>query len=558
MISELRIKNIALIREITIELDQGFTVFTGETGAGKSILVGSLGLLLGDRASKDLIRNEEDDAEVTAVFDTTDYAASVHGLLDDMGIEPEHDETVIIRRVVSRKGKSKTYINQVPVPLSSLKRIGEALIDFHGQHDHQSLLHAHTAYDIVDSLPGVMEYRTEYDKAYRAYTEAKETLASFSARAQELRERRDMIEYQYNEIHGLELTEREESRLEEELNKISSVTQRVECAAGIHEVLSGEEHSLLSRIDDVSRQLRILAGYDPSFSEWSDEVDNMSALLSELTSRVSAYAEDAQEENDPSRIDHINERLAGIQRLKRKYGCDLQGLIDKEAHLRSELDTLENVSFDKPQLEKRCQQAYERCMEAGTHLRNARCEAAHRFDSSITGAMQLLGFSHGRFSTRIAEHESPGPHGLESIEFTVQTNKGEPFTPLRKTASGGEISRLMLAIKSVLADKDNVPVLIFDEIDTGIGGVTANAIGAALRRLGAHHQVICISHLHQIASQAQQHFKVYKTVADDRTVTYTDKLDTSQKIDELSRMMGGSSKVSKQHAEEILNKSPAR
>ncbi len=554
MISELQIKNIALIRELSLELDSGFTVFTGETGAGKSILVGSLGLLLGDRASKELIRNSETDAEVTAVFDVENYRNELQPHLDEMDLRPDEDGTLIIRRIISRRGKNKTYINQTPVPLSSLKRIGELLIDFHGQHDHQSLLQPHTAMEIIDSLDGVSEHKKAYSNAWREYRDAREALDSFNDRIDRLRQRRDMMEYQYNEIHSLSLKPNEEHELEEKLGRLSSVTQRIESAAEIQAILSRDETSPLSQLYTIQKHLHTLARYDSSFTQWGTELTNLVSMLSELESTTAVYAEET--ETDPRQVDEINERLAAIQRLKRKYECDLDGLLQMQQRLKEDLDRLETTDIDRPQLQKQCEAAYERCMEAAGRLRSARETACHTFDKKVSSQMQHLGFSHGAFKTAFTPLETPASEGTETIEFTVRTNQGEPYTPLRKTASGGEISRLMLAIKSVLAEKDNVPVLVFDEIDVGIGGITSNAIAGALNALSTHHQVISISHLHQIASQAHHHFRVYKEIEGERTVTRATALDKNEKIEELSRMMGGSSDVSKKHAEEMLKRSP--
>lgn len=557
MIRELHIKNLALIEELSLEFDRGFSIFTGETGAGKSILIGAIGLLLGERASSEMIRSGFDEAEVSGVFEIEKIKRPLQNLLDELTIAPE-DGQLIIRRKITKNDRNRILVNQVPIPLSSLKMIGNFLIDFHGQHEHQSLLNEDAHTEIIDSLPDIANLRSCYDREYNAYREALSELESFQKNARQLAEKKEILEFQNKEIKSLELRKDEEAELEAELSLLSSATERISCATEIISLLGSGSDSLEKRTIIIRKKLESLVKYDPAVAPWLADIENALTTFTELETFCGSYLDKTDGGADPERIEIINSRLAKIQRLKKKFNCSLEQLIEKQISIEKDLSSLENVEADKEFLEKKVVQIKAKCVQSGKELSDARKKHGAKFDQQISLLMKQLGFSGGKLLTSLDPLDSPGPFGLETIRFLVQTNTGEPFLPLAKTASGGEISRIMLAIKSVLADHDQVPVLIFDEIDTGIGGVLASEVGKAMYRLSSSHQVLCISHLHQIASLADHHFMVHKETIENRTVTKVKHLDRHQKVQEIARMLGGDSAISLKHAEELINHASSR
>lgn len=554
MLREIHIKNLALIEELTLEFKTGFNIFTGETGAGKSILIGAIGLLLGERASADMVRNGYDEAEVSGVFDLVNMKDGLMKLLETLSVNVD-DHELIIRRKVSRGDRNRILVNQVPVPLSTLKLIGNFLIDFHGQHEHQSLLNEDEHVRIIDSLPGVAEFRKNYDDAYGHYNQAIKNLEDYKKKASQLAERQEILEFQYKEIKSLDLKRGEEDELEQELALLSTSAERSGCASEIISLLGNGTDSVERKIAAIRKKLETLVKYDTAVSPWLSDIESAMSTLTELETFCGSYLERSGGSADPQRIEFLNSRLAKIQRLKKKYNVSLDGLIDKYHQLEIDLRSLENSDADSAELEKKAAQLLLKCKAAGNDLSIMRKKHASAFDTRISAVLKTLGFSSGILSTKCEQLREPSPDGLEKMTFLVQTNIGEPFLPLAKTASGGEISRIMLAIKSVLAGHDQVPVLIFDEIDTGIGGVLASEVGKAMYALSKTHQLLCITHLHQIASLADYHYKVHKQTVGERTVTKVSVLDENEKVDEIARMLGGNSEISLKHARELIGNS---
>jgi DNA repair protein RecN len=551
MIRELRIKNLALIEDVAIEFDNGFSVFTGETGAGKSILVGAIGLLLGERASTDMVRGGSEEAEICGVFEFRELKRPLAELLKENGV-PVDDGSLILRRTIARNNRNRIFINQVPLPLSVLKKVGDALVDFHGQHEHQSLLNPETPRLIIDSLPAVVAPKRTYDAAFGEYAAARESLDAHERTAGELAQKKEVIEFQYNELMTLDLKANEEETLEEEIKLLSSTTQRVQCVSQIDSILTDPTAPMSRQLGLIRKNLEILSRFDPSVNQWISDIENATSVFTELESFCGAYLEKTRSQADPGRLEFINSRLAKIQRLKKKYSCSCDQLIEKMNGFKKDLEALENSGADRSQLEKRLGKSVEQCMESGRKLGIVRKKESLIFDKKVTGLMEKLGFTGGLWQTRYIDAGAPQVFGFEDCTFAVRTNPGEEVLPLEKIASGGEISRLMLAIKTVMADQDNIPILIFDEIDTGIGGVLAKEVGRSLVGLSKTHQLLCISHLHQIASLADHHFHVYKETRAGRTVTSVKLLDDKEKVTEIARMLGGESAISKKHAEELL------
>lgn len=551
MIRELRIKNLALIEELQIELSTGFSVFTGETGAGKSILIGAIGLLLGERASADLIRNGFDEAEVSGVFEIDSPGKPLSGLLQTLNIEPDEGQ-LIIRRKITRNDRNRIHVNQIPLPLSTLKKLGDLLIDFHGQHDHQSLLNEENHIFIIDNLPGVQDFKEKYTGHYDSWQQTDTALQELQRKTRLLSEKRDFLEFQFKEIKGLELRSGEEEELESELSLLSSSAERSTYAGDILTLLGSSGDSIQKRISSIRKKLEALQKFDSSISDWIRDVENTSTIFSELETFCSSYLSNITETADPAKIEQINSRLARIQRLKKKYSCTVDQLIEKQKILEADLSSIENFDADRNYLEKKAEAALKECIESAQKLHNARKNASSEFDQKITALMEKLGFKGGELVTAFDSLQKPSPDGMDFCHFLVRTNPGEALLPLARSASGGEISRLMLAIKSVLAEQDHIPVLIFDEIDTGVGGTLASEVGRTMYELSRTHQVLSISHLHQIASMADHHFQVRKDIIGDRTITHVKSLDHKEKITEIARMLGGNSEIAMKHAQELL------
>jgi len=552
MISELSVKNLALIEDIHVEFDKGLSIFTGETGAGKSILIEAIGLLLGDRADADMVRSGADEADVTGVFAFAKVPAALKRLLDDAGVDCAEGQIVVRRRIARAGGRNRVLINQTHLPLGVLKQAGDLLIDFHSQHEHQSLLVPETACVIVDALPQVSSVRRDYDAAYQRFVSAQEALDKHLRDAAALSERREFLEFQHNELSALGLAPGEEEDLERELLLLSTTADRLRSIADIAAALGDGDAAINDRLGAVRKRLETLAKLDDSVSPWLTDVEGAARVLAELETFCGSYGDVGLSSADPNRIEEINSRLAKIQRLKKKHACTLAQLIDKAADLKRSLDALGNSASDRKELEKARDVARTGCLDKGKDLTRVRAKATRAFDAQISAHMATLGFDRGVWKTDFRALEQPGPSGMESIEFLVQTNPGEPLLPLIKIASGGEIARLMLAIKSVVAAHDHIPILIFDEVDSGIGGVLANEVAAALRGLSTSHQVICITHLHQIASTADHHFHVYKESAGARTVTRVEELTGDRRVAEIARMLGGESEIARKHARELL------
>jgi len=550
MIREIRVTSLALIDDLTVEFGAGFTVFTGETGAGKSILMDAVGLLAGERAFSEQVRSGAEEAEVSGLFEVAASSPAAH-LLHEQGISCQ-DGAMVVRRRIQREGRNRVHINDTPVSLGLLKQVGDLLVDLHGQHDHQSLLHEHTARLVVDSLPEVEPSAGTYCAAWDQFAQAQARLTEHDREAARLRERRDVLEFQRKELESLGLRAGEEALLETELALLSSSTERAACAGELTALLRGEDSSVEARVSAVRKRLQSLARLDPQVRPWLDELESARTTLNELSSFCESYLEGVNERADPGRVEKVNDRLARVQRLKKKYGCSADELATRLVAVVKDLASIDNSDADRQQLAARLETSRARCAEAAAALRTAREKALKPFDRAVTRQMSQVGFTGAAWQTALTPLDMPGPHGSETVQFTVRTNPGEPFLPLARTAAGGEISRLMLAVKSVLAAHDRVPVLVFDEIDTGIGGTVAHEIGRCLRSLSSSHQVLCISHLHQIAALGDTHYQVSKQVEGKRTVTRVRRLTPDERVDEVARMLGGVSEMTRTHARELL------
>jgi DNA repair protein RecN (Recombination protein N) len=549
MLRSLHIKNYALIEEISVELPSGLVILTGETGAGKSILIGALGLLLGERASAEVVRAGADRAVVEGIFDGAGNSR-LKRLLE--GLEIDGDDEVIVRREVSAKGQSRCYVNDSPVTLAAQKQIGELLVDLHGQHEHQSLLRVDTHIALVDDFGGLDGMVAEFRGAYDRLLEREERRARLQAREQQLREKREFFAFQLQDIDAVAPQPGEEEQLEAELRILENAEKLFGATDRLYDLLYGADQSVHDQLVVVRNQLQNLAEIDRQFGASASECASAEAIVKELAKFIQAY--NARVEFAPDRLEELRERLGRLAMLKKKYGGSLEAVLEHRATVAREVELAENFEGILKSLEGELAGDRRACLTLAERLSAKRHETARRIDRAIVGELAKLGIPHARFSTRIEQQDAPGgagavragrrsvalnARGYDAVEFYLSTNRGEEERPLAKVASGGEVSRVMLALKSILAKSDRLPVLVFDEIDVGVSGRIAQAVGLSLKTLSGFHQVIAITHLPQIAGLADAHFVVVKSEKGKRSVTSVRKLSLDEQVEEVAKLMSG-------------------
>ncbi|HEU0012231.1 MAG TPA: DNA repair protein RecN, partial [Longimicrobium sp.] len=554
MLSELRIRNFALIDKLSVRLEPGLNVLTGETGAGKSIIVGALSLLLGERASSDVVRAGEERASVEGVFDVAGRE-DVARILDERGIEPDDDGVLVLKREVVAEGRSRAWVNGSPTTAAVVGELGRALVDLHGQHEHQTLLRRDEQRAILDAYAGNAPRLAAVRDAHRAAVELRREIADLEARRRETAQRADFLRFQAEEIEAASLAAGEEEPLEDEARRLSHAEELQALSGGIAEaVTGGSGRSLLDGLGALRRQVDGLVRIDPAQSGVSELYDTAYYSLKELGEQMERYA--ATIEHDPRRLDEIRRRQDLLFRLRSKYGQTLEEVIEVGRKARAELDLLDNAEWEIGALRKRLDGAEDALRAAAAELTAARDEAMERLGDEVSAVLPELGMEGGVFRAERIPLAEPGPLGAEEVEFRVSVNRGFEPRPLSFVASGGEMSRIMLALKTILARLDSVSTLVFDEVDAGIGGRVALQVGDKMRQVAASHQVFAITHLPQIASRAHSHLLVRKGERDGRTTTEVLPLSGKDRVQEVARMLGGDpeSAVSLQHARELLGK----
>lgn len=538
MLTELRIAHFALIDRLSLQFSTGFHVLTGETGAGKSILVDAIALLIGGRASTDQIRSDAEEATLEASFTLPASSPLLHELRDQELLGAD-DTDIIVRRILSRSGRHRLYLNGSLTPLHTLQRLAGTLVDIHGQHDQQSLLSPKRQLELLDAFGDLIALRQRVTRQYEVWRHRQRELSEAERVFHERRTQEDLIRYQYEELVEADLKPAEDEALIAERGRLAHVRRLVELGQQAYDVLYAGDQSVLAGLALVGERVKELVTIDPEQSEWSAISQGAVVQLRELAHRLNAYRQ--QLDQDPDRLIQVEERLDHIQRLKKKYDTTLDGLVIKTSELKQQLDAFcssekrcadlrDLVAIDLRELASLCEQ-----------LTHGRRRASEQLQQRITKELSALRMDQTALHIQVipTEEESIGPTGRDRIEFLFSANPGEPLMPLAKVASGGELSRMMLAIKTVLADTDTVPVLIFDEIDTGIGGAVATVMGQRLRALAKYHQVLCITHLPHIASHATSHYLVEKISEKKRTVTRVTLLDRACRQAEIARMVGG-------------------
>ena len=551
MLTELRIRNLAVIESVTLPVAPGFNVLSGETGAGKSIIVGALGLLLGERSSADVVRGGADRAVVEGVFDATGNRP-LAAMLEERGIEAE-DGLLVLRREVGAGGKSRAWINDVTVTTTALASVGRLLVNLHGQHESQALLDDDAQRDVLDALAGATDVATAVRDAHAELEAIRSSITDLSRRREEAAKRADYLRHVAREIDAARLVAGEEERLDDEARRLThAVELRAQVAQAMDAIEDGDAgaiHALGAARRAVQAALRL----DPAASALCETIDQALVTLQELARDLAAY--DATLDSDPERLAEVDRRRDQVSRVTRKHGGSVDAAIAALREARAELEVLDTAAVDLRDLTAREESARSALAAQAARLSKLRQKASRKLASEVEALLPDLGLPGGRFLVQLEPTEVITAAGAERVEFRVALNVGHDARPLARTASGGELSRVMLALKSILARLDQVPTLVFDEVDAGIGGTVALRVGDSLRRLAEHHQVLVITHLAQVAARAHHHVVVAKGAKGGVSTADISVVQRDDRVAEVARMLGGdpSSKVSRAHARELLD-----
>jgi DNA repair protein RecN (Recombination protein N) len=553
MLTELRIKNFAIIESLSLPLAPGLNVLSGETGAGKSIIVGALGLLLGERANADVVRTGADRATIEGVFEA-ERRPELAAALDERGIEFD-DEQVVVRREITTAGRTRAWINGASVTAGILSEVGQLLVNIHGQHEAHTLLEAESQRRILDAFGGATEAARRVREAFEGLAAVQHEIADLETRRGEAERRADYLRHVVREVEDAKPSLGEDTRLEEEARRLEHADELRSLAESVAQSLEGDcpdADGILEQLSFVHRAVVGLQRIDPTVAPLQVLYDNAYYALEELARETDAYAR--RVDLDPDRLAEVQQRRDVIFRLIKKYGPALEDVIEMGRRSRTELDLVDSAAFDLRQLRARESAAREQLKAAATGLTAARIDAAARLSTAMDQLLPELGLVDGHFAVGLERRNEPGPDGAEEVEFQVALNVGHDARPLARVASGGELSRVMLALTTILARLDRVPTLVFDEVDAGIGGRVASEVGVTLRKAGAHHQVFAISHLPQIASRAHHHIVVSKGARGGVTTADVRVVDGEARIREIARMLGGDPEreVSRAHAREML------
>ena len=536
MLSQLYIENIAVIRQATIDFQKGFHVFTGETGAGKTILISAINAVLGGRTFKEIIRTGESRARVSALF--TGIPASLAEKIGELGY-PLEDGQLLVQREIDLTGKGQCRLDGRPATAAMLREVCSLLIDIHGQHDNQELLSAEKHLGFLDSFGAYRKELEDYAKAYAQRMACADRLEKLQMDESYKLQRMDILQFQLKEIGDARLTDGEEEQLTEQQKRIKNAERITESLGTIYTLLNGDGEELrgvLEALEEISTELDTAAKYLPDFTQYGDKLNDAYYMLEELGSTARDTLEDA--DFDPRQLDTIESRLDTIYRLKKKYGGSIAEILAYYDKISEEYNTLELSDEMVEKLRGELERAEQDLRQAAKALTARRLETAGEFVRRVEAELAYLDMSGVRFSISRKE-KAFGPNGADEMEFLICTNAGEEARPLAKIASGGELARIMLAIKNVLAEKDDIGTIIFDEVDTGVSGRAAQKIGQKLAEVARHRQVICVTHLAPVAACAAHHYRIYKTVEEGRTFTRVEELGHEDRVRELARIMVG-------------------
>jgi DNA repair protein RecN (Recombination protein N) len=559
MLRELHIRNFSIIDNTTVEFGNGFNVMTGETGAGKSIIINALSLALGERAAGEFIRSGEKEAVVEAFFDISPETIhySVRQFLQESGIDI--DDGIILKRIITSQGRNRAYINSSMVSVQNLSDVSRNLIDVHGQYEHQSLLSAENQMYLIDAYGGLLEQRDKVSKIYDGLHSIKKQITALVHKDKESARQVDMLRFQINEIESANLIPSEEEELTEEVKILSNTVRLAELSNEAYESLYLSDSSCITALSKILDALIEISEIDARAADAVQSIKNAQPLLEETGYFLRDYREGL--DFDPQRLGSVQERLELIKGLKRKYGSSIKEVLDFREKAVAELEGLQHSEEKLLSLKKELDELRAEFTGKAQQLSKKRKNTAKKIEKLVKKQLSELSMPDTEFAVRIIHEKGDdttdglqaAENGIDNIEFLISPNIGEDLRPLSKTASGGELSRIMLALKVILAKEDKMPVLVFDEIDAGIGGAAGETVGKKLSTLASTHQVICITHLPQIASYADSHLKIEKKTKMERTMVEVNRIEKEQRTEEVARMLSGRiSDVSMKHARELL------
>lgn len=550
MLIELRIRDYAVIDDLSLSLEPGLNVLSGETGAGKSIIVGALSLLVGERASAQLVRKGAERAVVEAVFDVSGRKGLEEKL--EKGGFPSEDGLLILRREVASEGRNRAWVNGSPATASAVGELGDRLVDIHGQHEHQSLLRASEQRNILDVYGGFEDLSAAVRRLHLEVGGLKKRVQERKTRARELEARADFLRFQLEEIQSGKLEVGEEKSLEEEGRRLEHARELAAGARELHEGLYAGEGSVSDQVDALRDLLGKLVRKDPTLQDATGSLAEAFHILAETGQRMGSYADGIEE--DPVRLEEIRRRQDLIFKLKRKYGPTVEDVLETGRRVKAELEELAGAPGDLRKEEEELARLTREFTGRAGELTMRRRDSAQRLQEAVKSVLPELGLPKAEFRVELSPLEEPGPGGTERVDFLASLNPGFDPGPLSRIASGGELSRIMLALKAILAEADEVPTLVFDEIDSGIGGAVALRVADKLRQVAGHHQVFVITHLPQLASRAHHQLSVTKGEVKGVASTEVRELTGEDRITEVARMLGGdpNSRTSRDHARELL------
>jgi DNA repair protein RecN (Recombination protein N) len=549
MLKTLHIKDYALLEQVDVQFGAGLNIITGETGAGKTILIDAMSLLLGERASTEVVRKGADKSVVEGIFEVTSNK-KVQALLEQNEIEflPE----LIIRREISLKGSNRCFINDTPAQLSLVKELGDLLVDLHGQHEHQSLLKTETHIEYLDNAGETEDLLRTYKWIYKSLSKLQNELSELKQKEAVLKEKKGLFEFQIKEIDDVSPEENEEEKLNEELKVLENSEKLRQLTTELYQGLYDNENSVYDNLMNLKNAVNDLTRIDKSFNETNEEYEAALAIINEIAGYLRSYS--GKIDFDPEKLESIRIRLGAISLLKKKFGGSVNSVLEHRKRIGEEYQIAENYSENISELETKIKAIRENCGSTADKLSIERKKAAKKVEEDIAELLKQVGIPNSKFQIRISNAPAEDSEefiivngkkfkfnssGYDDVQFFISTNLGEDLKPLAKVASGGEVSRIMLTLKSILARRDKLPLLIFDEIDTGVSGHIAQKVGQKLKELASHHQVIAITHLPQIAGLADQHFAVEKLETDKRVISRIKKLNREERIREVAKLMSG-------------------
>lgn len=548
MLLALSLRDFVIVEQLNLDFQQGFTVLTGETGAGKSITLDALALLLGDKADFSQVRTGAKEAQLSALFDLSERL-DLQTHLREQGLLAEHETELSIRRIIDAKGKSRSFINNQAATLAQLKQIGSQLIDIHGQNAHHSLNQESAQRQLLDAFSGSLKLLAQTQSDYQTWQNAKRALHAAQTQAENLAIERERLEWQFNELEQLNLETGEWETLNQSHDSLANAAELLQAASEAQEWVSGD-NGLQKQVFKCQKVLGKLSEIEPRFAESLTMLDSIEAELSEINHLLGDVLDDV--EINPNELAAKEERIRELMSAARKYRVEPEQLPEKLAEIQAALLDLE-AAADIDALQKTVAQTEAAYMETAQKLSAKRHKAAAQLASETSEHMQNLAMKGAKFHIELLP-SSPTAHGLEQVQYQVAANKGSPLRPLNKVASGGELARISLAIQVVTSQYTHVPTLIFDEVDTGIGGGVAETVGRALRTLGQKHQVLAVTHLPQVAACGEHHWQVAKHSEGEQTISEIKVLNSETRIDEIARMLGGEkiTETTRQHAAEML------